>query len=145
MPIGVFQDRLQDHRRDQSVVQFRLHPNLLGDAPPKTPVLHGHVHFVELHLVAEWYQLRFASFQTDTQQTAELFKHQICCRHIRVHQTGNAIQSVEKKMGIEVCVHCLKPRLGQLNLELRCCCLLLSEPLVVANSPEEEECAPEDH
>src|ERR1700744_1807721 len=145
MLVGIFEDGLQNHRWNQCVVQLRLHKNLLLNAPIETSVLHGHVHFVELHLVTEGNQLRLTSFQTDTQETAELFKHQIGGCYVGTHQTRDAIQGVEKKVGIEVGLHRMKSRLRQLDFEFRRRGFFLSISLVVTDSTEQKERAPKDH
>ena len=40
-------------------------------------------------------------------RAAELFKHQVSGRHVRAHQARNAVQSVEKKVGIEIRSDCI--------------------------------------
>ncbi len=52
MRVGIFDDGLKDHGRNDCIVNMRIDIHLLLHASGISSVLHGQIHLDELHLVA---------------------------------------------------------------------------------------------
>src|SRR5579871_4218013 len=144
MCIGVFDDRLEDHRWNDSVVQMRINRHLLSYSSSESAVLHGQIHLDELHLVTQGDELGIAPLKRDTKKTAKLFQHKISSLHITSHETGDAVHGVEKKVRIKLHAQSSHLRLNELRLQLGFGSLFFAKALVVTEAAEEKESSPEE-
>src|ERR1700757_1784891 len=89
--VRVFNDRLQNHGGHEGVVQLRVDAQLLLDSACVASVLHGEIHLNELHLITERDELSFSALEGDTQETAELFQHEVSGGDVNAHEAGDAV------------------------------------------------------
>src|ERR1035441_4040650 len=100
MHICIFDNRLQDHSGDESIVQLWVHRYVSFYPVCIASVLHGEVDLEEVDFISQGYHLHGSAFQTDTQQAAQLFKHFVGGVHVGSHEAWNAIHGVEKEVRI---------------------------------------------
>src|SRR5580692_1812725 len=89
--IGIFNQRLKNHGRNESIIEAGIDDDVLADPARGSEVLKRKIHLDELHFLLEADQLLRSSLQRDTKQTAELLQHSVRRANVGIHQAGNAV------------------------------------------------------
>src|ERR1700733_13216923 len=103
---GVFNNRLQDHSRDQCIVQLRINGERPNNASCVPPVLHGEVGLNEFDFVVQGDELDVSPLQCHTEQAAHLFQHGVGGVDVAPHQAGDAVHGVEEEVRVQLHAQC---------------------------------------
>ncbi len=103
----VLHQRLQNKIRNPGVERLRRDIHLHHQPVSKTDLLNFQVPFEKFQFFAQSHLLRVGFVQRGPQQIAQAHDHPVGGFHVLVHQRGNGMQTVEKKMRIQLHLQCL--------------------------------------
>src|SRR5271170_8120735 len=143
MDIRVFHKRLKNHRGHECIQNFRIDGHVAMNLSRESHLLDRQIHLDKLNLVSQRNEFCFASVESHTQHAAHLFQHAVGGLHVGVHQAGDAVHRVEKKVWIQLHAQGAQLRIGQLRFQSDGSVFPFPEFLVVTNATKQEEDDPE--